>query len=204
MYLPLPRVRTAAWLCAVLILGSTLASTTAGCAAPPQKELDQAQAAIEVAIAAGAERFASADLTAARTAMRQAAEAVTQRDYKLALGHALDGRERAQAATQAATETHARLRDESERAFREVTVLLDRLRAPRTAAAPTRVTRARARTVRAADARLSDSLQKAGALIEAQDYTAAQALLSRLKTELEDVLRELDGGSPAQSSRRGP
>ncbi len=205
MYLPLPRVRTAAWRCAArtIALAATLVSTTAGCAEPPQKELDQAQAAIEVAIAAGAERFAAAELTAARTAVSQASEAVAQRDYKLALGHALDGRERAQAATQAATDTHARLRDGSERAFREATGLLDRLREGHVAAASTRIPRARVRTVRAAEARLSASLQKARASIDAQDYVAAEALLSRLKMELEDVLQEVDRDPPAQSPRRG-
>jgi hypothetical protein len=204
MYLPLPRVRTAAWLCAVRAIAlATLVGTTAGCAEPPQKELDQAQAAIEVAVAAGAERLAPADLTAARTAFNQANEAVAQRDHKLALGHALDARERAQAATQAATEAQARLRDDSERAFREATALLDRLREGRPAAASTRIARARVRTARAAEARLSASLQKARASIDAQDYAAAQALLSRLETELEDALREVDGEAPAQSSRRG-
>jgi len=207
MYLPLPRVRTAAWRCAVwaiaLAVASTLVGTTAGCAEPPQKELDQAQAAIEVAIAAGAERFAPAELTAARAAVSQASEAVVQRDYKLALGHALDGRERAQVATQAAIDAQARLRDDSERAFREVTALLDRLREDRSSAAPTRIARARVRTARAAESRLSASLQKARASIDAQDYAAAQALLSRLKTELAGVLPDADGGSAAQSSRRG-
>ena len=75
MFLPPPRARAATWLCVLL----ALCGAAAGCAEPPTKEIDQAQAAIEVAVSAGAERFAAPDLAGARTALTQARDAVGQR-----------------------------------------------------------------------------------------------------------------------------
>src|SRR5204863_8664435 len=98
------------WFCAAV----AFCIAAAGCAEPPTKELDQAQAAIEVAVSAGVERFAPADLASARTALVQARDAVTQRDYKLALGHALDSRERAQTAARATAEARAALKRETQ------------------------------------------------------------------------------------------
>src|SRR5690606_23255882 len=69
-----------------------------GCAEPPRKEMDQAQGAIDAARAAGADVYAADSLSEAITALTRADEAVAQRDYRQALSHALDARERAQAA----------------------------------------------------------------------------------------------------------
>lgn len=166
MHLPLPRVSTAAWLCAVL----TAALAAAGCTEPPQKELDQAQAAIEVAVSAGAERFARESLTGARTALMQARDAVNQRDYKLALSHALDSREKAQAAT--ARLERARGVIEDGRA---------------------ELTRARLRRARATEAKLTATLQEARAAFEAQNYARAQTLVTGLEKALDSLLAELEG-----------
>jgi hypothetical protein len=194
MRLPLPRVRTAAWFCAALAV--------AGCADPPQKELDQAQAAIEVAVSSGAERLDPDGLTAARAALAQARDAVAQRDYKAALSHALDSRERAQAAARAAANAQARARTDTERDLREVTALLAQVQRA-VAAAPPSVPRASVRRARAADARLSIALQKTRAAVEAQDYGTAQAALPGLRTELDGLLMEMTGRAPTQSSHRG-
>src|SRR5438034_1116223 len=77
--------------------------SSAACGAPPDKELQQAQSAIEAARAAGADRFAVEEFLAAQNALARANEAVAQRDYRLALNHALDARERAQTATRDAS-----------------------------------------------------------------------------------------------------
>ena len=65
-----------------------------GCGEPPSKEMHQAQGAIDAARAAGAERYAADTLAAAVKALAQADLAANQRDYRLALNHALDSRER--------------------------------------------------------------------------------------------------------------
>ena len=58
---------------------------SAACSAPPQKEIDRAQQAIDSARVAGADRYAPAAYAAATSALQQAHEAVAQRDYRLAL-----------------------------------------------------------------------------------------------------------------------
>ena len=197
MVLPPPRVRAATWLCAVL----AFCGAAAGCAEPPTKELDQAQAAIEVAVSAGAERFAAGDLATARTAMVQARDAVNQRDYKAALGHALTSRERAQIATRATTEARAVLKRETQAALAEVLAL--QARAQRLAAtANSGAARVRARRARPAQAKLTASVQETRAAVEAGDDVKAAAALPALKTELERLVVELEGTAPAQSSRR--
>jgi hypothetical protein len=196
MLLPPPRARTATWLCALV----ALCGVVAACADPPTKEIDQAHAAVEVAVAAGAERFAADDLASARTALTQARDAVTGRDYKSALGHALDSRERALTATRHAAEGKEALKRETQAALADVLAL--QARAERLiASAPPGAARARARRARAAHARLTASVQEARAAVEAGDDLKASAALPGLKTELEGLLADLETPASAQSSR---
>jgi len=101
-----------AWLVVVLVAIS--------CAEPPHKEMDQAQGAIDAARAAGAEQYAAAEFTAATKALTQSNEAVTARDYRLALNYALESREQAQNAARTAADTRAKLRGDVERSIAEV------------------------------------------------------------------------------------
>src|SRR6185503_1475685 len=84
------------------------------CGSPPDKELQQAQTAIDAARAAGADRFAAEEFTAAQSALARANDAVAQRDYRLALNNALDARERAQNAARDATGRVAAARKDAE------------------------------------------------------------------------------------------
>ena len=52
---------------------------------PPDKEMQQAQSAIESARVAGAGEYAHDELAAAEQALKNAHDAVDQRDYRLAL-----------------------------------------------------------------------------------------------------------------------
>ena len=105
--------------------------------------MDQAQGAIDAARAAGAERFAATELSAANTALKNANDAVQQGDYRLALNHALDSREQAQNAARVAADTKAKLRGDVERSMAEVTALVTQVRAwidgPASARTPTTV-----------------------------------------------------------------
>src|ERR1041384_1104727 len=76
----------------------------AGCGDPPNKEMDQAQGAIDAARAAGADRYAATEYTAATDALKRAQDAVAQRDYRQALNEALDSREHAQNAAREAVQ----------------------------------------------------------------------------------------------------
>jgi len=198
MLLPPPRARAATWLCALL----ALCGAAAGCAEPPTKEIDQAQAAIEVAMSAGAERFAATDLAGARTALTQARDAVGQRDYKLALAHAIDSRERAQTAARAAGDARAVLKRDTQAALAEVLAL--QARAQRLiATAASGPARARARRARPTYTRLTASVQEARTLVEAGDAVKASEAFPRLKADLEKLVDELEGHPAAQSSRGG-
>ena len=92
-----------------LLLLTTLLLLVPACGAdPPDKEMQQAQGAIDAARAAGAGDYARDELVAAEQALKNAHDAVDQRDYRLALTSALDSRARAQnAATQAAEQKTA-------------------------------------------------------------------------------------------------
>lgn len=197
MLLPSPRARAATWLCALL----ALCAAPAGCTEPPTREIDQAQAAVEVAVSVGAERFAPDDLTAARTALVQARDAVIQRDYRLALSHAITGRDRAQTATRNAAEARATLKRETQAGLAEVLSL--EARAQRViATAPPGAARVRARRARPLHARLTVSVQEVRAAVEAGDDVKASEALPGLTTALEQLVAELEGSPAAQSSRR--
>src|SRR5437773_7161298 len=84
-------------------LAVALALSAAACGGdPPTKEIQQAQAAIEAARGAGANQYAKAEFGAAQDALKRATDAVAEHDYRLALNHALDARERAEAAAKEA------------------------------------------------------------------------------------------------------
>src|SRR3989442_1051555 len=71
------------------------------CGDPPNKEMDQAQGAIDAARAAGADRYAATEYSAATDALKRAQDAVAQDDY-LAARTALQGvKERIQQAVRA-------------------------------------------------------------------------------------------------------
>jgi len=86
---------------------------TAACDEPPNKEMDQAQGAIDAARAAGAAQYAATEYKAAVDALAQSGQAATTRDYRLALNNALDSFQRAQNAAREAADTKARHRGEA-------------------------------------------------------------------------------------------
>jgi hypothetical protein len=172
------------------------------CGTPPHKEMDQAQGAIDAARAAGAERYAAEELTAATTSLTAATQAVDQRDYRLALNHALESREHAQNAARLSAETQGKLRAEVDRATEEVTQLLAQANGRLTTAEKTRVPRRVLTDTRRAIATAKEEMQKAGVASEAGDIGAAQAVLSSAKQRLSEVIARLDTALRAQNTRR--
>jgi hypothetical protein len=183
-----------AWLLASLL--------AAACGTPPHKEMDQAQGAIDAARAAGADRYASDDYVAATNALKLANEAAAQRDYRLALNHALDSRERAQNAARAAAENHARIRGEVERSMAEIAAILAQANARVTAAETARVPRRTLAEARRTLGQVNADVQKVGAAMQANDYLAAQPALTGIKERIDRVIAGLDAATAAQSSRR--
>jgi hypothetical protein len=184
--------------CAALLAALVLSA----CGDPPNKEMDQAQGAIDAARAAGAEQYAAAEYRAATTTLKQASDAVAQRDYRLALNFALESREHAQNAAREAADTRARVRSEVERGMAEVAALLAQANSRVTAAGRSRTPRRGVREAQQALARVNADVQKAGAAMEAGDYIGAQPILPGLKQRIEQVIAMLDGPAGAQSAQR--
>lgn len=183
-----------AWVLALVLL--------AACGTPPHKEMDQAQGAIDAARAAGADRYAAEPFTAAQRSLTLATQAVDQRDYRLALSHAIESREQAQISARLAAETQARLRGEVERSKAEINTLIAQATGRLTTAEKTRVSRRLVSESRQSLAAADGLLQKADAAVQAQDFSAAQAALSGAKERISQVITRLDAAMGAQKVRR--
>jgi hypothetical protein len=169
---------------------------------PPDKEMQQAQGAIDAARAAGAEQYAREEFMAAQDALKRANDAVEQRDYRLALNDALDSRERARNAAAMAADGKAAARVEADRAINaataDVNTLAARLKAPEAPRTP-------ARTVSAARKTLADAerrLQEARTAFGAGDYPAARDKASSISAPVAAALKDLDAAGSAPARRR--
>jgi len=177
---------------------------TIGCGGePPEKEMQQAQGALDAARAAGADKYATEEFQAATLALANARDAVTQRDYRLALDRALDSRERAQNAAKMAADSKAAARTEADRAINaaqtELNAVEAKLKAAENAKASARLLAGPRRTLDAA----RTALQEVRAMFDKGDYLdvpprakAATASLPAVSTELEAA------GGPAARRRR--
>ena len=176
--------------------------TSAGCSGPPQKEIDQAQSALDVARTAGAERYATSEFAAAASSLEKAHAAVGQRDYRQALNYAIDSRQRATEAARQATDGKARAKTAVEALYGEVASLANKLQAAlRTAetAAPAKLLRASQTTLR--DARAD--LQKASAAITAGNYPDATKTLTEVRGKLTAAVADVQRIPPKPARKRG-
>ena len=173
---------------------------SAGCAEPPHKEMNQAQGAIDAARAAGAEEYAAGELANAVNTLKQSEAAVTARDYRLALAHALDAREYAQNAAKAAVDGRAKARGDAERVIAEVATLVERLQTrledPEVVRLPRRQRAAPADALQDA----TKALQEARAALGNEEYSKVLARLDGLHARLQAMLDGLDTQA-AQSGR---
>jgi len=172
------------------------------CTSPPNKEMDQAQGAIDAARAAGADRYAPTEFAAATTALKNATDAVAQGDYRLALNHAIDSREQAQNAARVAADTRAKVRGDVERSIAEVNALIAQVNAWIASPAATRTPRTR-RTAQQVVTASTAEVQKAGSAMQGDDYAGAQKLMTATKERLQKVLPAAPNTADAQSTRRG-
>jgi hypothetical protein len=174
----------------VLSLAVAAAMTGAACGDPPEKELQQAQGAIDAARAAGADQYARGEFAAAEDALKRAHDAVDERDYRAALNAALDARERAQTAAKDTVNAKATARAEAEKALASAAAALGEARAR------TRLETGRAspRALAAARRAISDdeaAVQEARTAFEHGDYLAsidkAKAATARLRASTHDL-----------------
>ena len=191
----LPRV-----VLSLAILAATLTGTA--CGDPPDKEMQQAQGAIDAARAAGADRYAPAEYVAAQAALKRATEAVEQRDYRLALNHALDARERAQAAAKEAADHKATARTDAEHAITQVSSTLNeahaRLKATEAGHAPPKTAADARREIEAGDA----AVQEARTAFDHADYLGALDALQGVTARLRASTHDLEPAAPPPPRRR--
>jgi hypothetical protein len=169
---------------------------------PPEKEMQQAQGAIDAARAAGADQYAHDEFVAANDALKHAREAVDERDYRLALNHALDSREHAQSAAKATADNKAIARADADRALVAAAAALaearSRLRAPDSSQAPAKALALR-RTIVNAEA----AVQKAGASFKEGDYRSVTTDMRDITARLRGATRDLENATaPAVRRRR--
>ena len=175
---------------------------SASCAEPPNKEINQAQGAIDAARAAGADRFAAAEFTAATDALTRAEEAVAAGDYRLALNHAIDSRERAQFAAKMSVEGRADARGQAERAIAEVATLISRAQAQLKDPDIVRLNGRTLRAPRATVAAAEKMLQEARSALAGENYAAVTKALNGAAADLQAALSEIDAVASPGSSRR--
>lgn len=174
----------------------------AACSEPPRKEIDRAQQAIDTARRAGAEQYAPETFSAATAALQQSNQAVEQRDYRLALSLAVDASDRAQDAARAATDSKAKARTNTESALNTANALLMQLQARVKVAEEARVP---ARELAPARVTLKDAertLQKARALLAAEDYTAAKAAVTGLDEQIRSEIKVVEAATTLRTAHR--
>jgi hypothetical protein len=185
--------RVPALLCALLFC--------AGCSEPPQKEMSEAQGAIDAARAAGAEQYATDEYRAATTALKESQDAVQQRDYRLALSRAIDASQRAQEAAKRAADGMARARSEAEVAITDAANALQQLEARLKAAEAVRVPARDISDATKAVAEGQATLQKARASLVARDYLAASSTVNDLAARITAQVAAVDEAIATRASR---
>lgn len=162
--------------------------------------MNQAQGAIDAARAAGADRFAAAEFTAATDALTRSEEAVAAGDYRQALSHAIDSRERANNAAKQAVEGRANARGQAERAVSEVATLLQQAQAQLKNLPASRPLRQPRATV----AGVEKMLQEARSALAAEDYPAVHAAVDGAAAQLQAALKQIEAvvASPAPRRKR--
>lgn len=186
------------WILALLLLAAT------GCSEPPQKEIDGAQAAVDLARTAGADIYAAEEFTAAAAGVQKARAAVDQRDYRQALSHAIDSRQRAQNATRQAADGKAKAKRATDATMTAVSTELSQLEARIETAQTARVPAQELRAPRAVLADARKGLQEAGTEIGAENYATAGAILTEVRKKLDAAIKDVENipRPPPRTPRR--
>lgn len=184
-----------------LLLALCLVVPLVGCAEPPAKELSQAQGAIDAARAAGAAEYTVEEFTAASDTLARAHQAVTERDYRAALSHALDSNARAQAAAKSAVEGRVKARLAAEKTIAEITAAITQVQTRLAAGEARRVPAAARRRAQQIVAAADAAVVSARAAVEKGELSATAGLPAHT-TALTEAARTLDPPPPPAKTRR--
>jgi len=168
---------------------------------PPDKEMQQAQTAIDQARAAGADRYAVEEVNAAVEALKNAHAAVDQRDYRLALNDALDSKERADNSAKLAIDGKAAAKSAAEKALTAATGAVNAAEARLKTATTAKAGPKALADARAALGEAQAQVQEARTAFTGGDYyaalSAASAAAQSAKT-VNDALEVVPATSPAR------
>lgn len=173
----------------------------AACSAPPQKEIDLAQGALDAARAAGAEQYAPQAYAAANSSLQQAHAAVAQGDYRLALTQALDAHARAQDAAKGAADGKARARGDAEAAVAAATASLTQLKTRLSAPDIERLTQKDTAAARKAAMAAEAAVQEAREAIKAEDYPAAREGVKEIPASITAEIVAIDALAAKRAAR---
>lgn len=184
------------------VAAALCAAAAVACSEPPHKEMHEARGAIAAARAAGAQTYAADEYRDAQRALDQSNQAVTDRDYRLALRYALDARERAQDAARAAADRKAEARGNAERALGAAEVVLREAERRLAAARAARMRpRELAPAVKAIDG-LRKALQEARTSMKKEAYLEVPRRLEPAQEAIAPALKALEARPPARPVRR--
>jgi hypothetical protein len=164
--------------------------------------MDQAQGAIDAARAAGADRYATTEYSAATDALKKANDAVLVRDFRLALNYALESREHAQNAARLGAETQAKVRADFERSMGEINALMATARARLSEARAARVASRLLTEPSAGIASAEAALQESSEAVAAGDYLAANKALVGVRDMLTASISAIDAAASPRPPRR--
>jgi hypothetical protein len=187
----------------LLLTVVVLTFSTLGCGGdPPNKEIQQAQTAIDAARAAGADRYAVEEYTAATTALTNANLAVEQRDYRLALNHALDSLEHAQAAGAQASGGKAAARASADLAVGAAAAAVAAAEAKVKAAEAAHVAARSLMPAQAALTAANQRVQEARTAFANGDYPAATDAASAATAAAKDITEKIPAPTAPPARRR--
>ena len=164
--------------------------------------MQQAQGAIDAARAAGADVYATDEFGAAQLALKNAVTAVGDRDYRLALNHALDSRDRAQGAAKQAADNKAAARADAQRALDAADRALEAAREKLKLASDKKIPARSTAAVRSALDTAERGLQEARASFDKGLYLGLPEHATAATASLSEPLEQLDALMAAPPRRR--
>lgn len=164
--------------------------------------MQQAQGALDAARAAGADKYAIEEFAAAQLALTNARDAVAQRDYRLALNHALDSRERAQNAAAQAADGLAAARVTADRALTAADAAVAAADARVRIAQNAKVAERLLAQPRAAIDTARNAVQEARALFDAGDYLNVPERAKAATAPLAEALHGIEVAAAPPPRRR--